>query len=215
MDSRERQMQIERMRHSDLGERIEAAWTLAQSADPEAVAATLEALDQPDSYHPEVISNVIDGLIAGAPATLTQVLVHLEQTPLSPGGRDCAYVLGEVAYRQGSARDPRIVPALLKALDAYLPFGTRAASTAVAALRECARSAPLPGAEEAMLAVLSLAEREEDPYSWALENALEALYANRGERLLPELKTRLQTLPPEHKLALAIEDFLHEKGFIS
>jgi hypothetical protein len=121
-------------------------------------------------------------------------------------------VLGEVAYRQGSARDPRIVPALLKALAAYLPFGTRTASTAVAALRECVRAAPLPEAEAAVLEVLSLAEREEDPYSWALENALEVLYASQGKRLLPELKKRLRTLPSDHKLTLTIEDFCEEKG---
>lgn len=212
MDDRERQTLIERMRHPDLGERIEAAWELARSADPAAVAAALEVLERPDSHHPEVVSNVIDGLVVGAPATLTQVLAYLEQTPLSPGGQDCAYALGEVAYRQGGAPDPRIVPALLKALAAALPLGTRAASAAVAALRECARATPLPEAEEAMLAVLASAEQETDPYSWALENALEVLYAGRGESLLPELKTRLQTLPPEHKLALTIEDFLDEKG---
>jgi hypothetical protein len=205
-------MQIERMKHAGVWEQIEAAWTLAKSADPEALVATLEVLEQPESYHSEVISNVIDGLITGAPATLTQVLAYLEQTPLSPGGDDCAYVLGEVAYRQGSARDPRIVPALLNALAASLPLGTRAASTVVAALRECARSSPLPDAEEAMLAALSLAEKEEDPYPWTLENALEVLYANHGERLGAKLKTRLQTLPREHKLALTIEDFLDEKG---
>jgi hypothetical protein len=205
-------MQIERMRHSDLGERIEAAWTLARSADPAAVAATLEVLEQPDGSHPEVVSNVIDGLVAGAPATLTQVLAYLEQTPFSPGGKDCAYVLGEGAYRQGSARDPRIVPALLNALALNLPLGTRAASAAVAALRECARATPLPEAKAAMLELLSLAESEGDSYSWALENALEVLYANQGEKLLQQLKTRLQTLPPDHKLAQTIEDFLDQKG---
>jgi hypothetical protein len=212
VNSKERQMQIERMRRSVLGEQIEAAWTLAQSADPAAVAATLEVLEQSESHHPEVVSNVIDGLVAGAPATLTQVLAYLEQTPLSLGGKDCVYVLGEVAYRQGSGRDPRIVPALLKALAVYFPLGTRAVSTAVAALRECARSGPLPDVEEAMLAVLSLAETEKEPYSWALENVLEVLYANHGERLLPELKKRLRALPSEHKLALTIQDFLDEKG---
>ena len=212
MESRERQMQIERMKHSDLGEQIEAAWTLAQSADPAAVAATLEVLEQADVYHPEVVSNVLDGLVAGAPATLTQVLAYLEQSPLSSGGNDCAYVLGEVAYRQGSARDPRIVPALLKAIAVYLPLGTRAVSTAIAALRECARAAPLPEVEEAALAVLSLAEREEGPYSWAVENALEVLFSNHGKNLFPMLKKRLQTLPPEHMLALTIKDFLNERG---
>jgi hypothetical protein len=203
------------MKQSDVWEQIEAGWKLAQSGDPGAFAAVLEVLEQRDRYHPEVISNVIDGLVAGAPATLPQVLAYLEHAPLSPAGDDCAYVLGEVAYRRGSDRDPRIVPALLKVLAASLPLGTRAASTAVAALRECARSGPLPEAEEAMLAVLSAAEREEDPYAWTLENALEALYANHGEKLLPELKRRLQTLAPDHKLAVAIRDFLAEKGFRS
>ena len=208
MDEQDRQRQFKRMRDPDLGEQIEAAWALAKSADPVAVASAIEVLERPDSWNPEVVSIVIDGLVTGAPATLPQVLAYLEQTPLSPGGDDCAYVLGEVAYRQGSPRDGRIVPALLRALAASLPMGTRAASTAVCSLRECARSGPVPEAEEAMLRVLSLAEKEEAPYSLALESAIEVLYAGQKERLLPALRARLQALPPDHKLAVTIEDFL-------
>jgi hypothetical protein len=212
MDEQERQRQLERMRASELGEQIEAAWALAKSADPTAFAAVLEVLERPDTWNPEVVSIVLDGLVTGAPATLPLVLAYLEQTPLSPGGDGCAYILGEVAYLQASPRDVCIVPALLRALAASLPMGTRAASTAVCSLRECARSGPVPEAEEAMLHVLSLAEKEDAPYFWTLENAIEVLYANQKEQLLPALRTRLQALPPDHQLALTIEDFLERSS---
>lgn len=212
MDEQQRQRQLERMRTSELGEQIEAAWALAKSADPVAVAAVIEVLERPDIWHSEVVNIVLDGLVTGAPATLPLVLAYLEQTPLSPGGDNCAYVLGEVAYRQASPRDVRIVPALLKALAASLPLGTRAASTSVYSLRECARSGPVPEAEEAMLHVLSLAEKEDAPYFWTLENAIEVLYAGQKERLLPALRARLKALSPDHQLTWTIEEFLERSS---
>jgi hypothetical protein len=171
----------------------------------------LEVLESPERYHPEVINQVIDGLVMGAPATLSPVLAHLEQSPSSPGGQTCAYVLGEVAYKQGVDRDPRILPALLQTLSAILSEGTQATSTLVAAVRECARAAAVPEAEAALEAVLKRAEQEEEPYLWTIENALEVLYLITGDGILSRLRVWLQTLPPNHPLTSAIQEFLAAK----
>lgn len=214
MDARERIRQIERLRQSNPQEQIEAGLALIRSGDPVAIAAALEALEQPTNYHPEVISNLIGGLVDAAPATLAPVLAHLKQSPGSPGGKDCAYILGEMAYKLGPERDTCILPALLHALQVVLPEGTQAASAIVAAVRECARSGDVGEAESAMEAVLATAQSEEKPYLWTIDNALEVLYAIKGDQLLHELRTLLQGLLPAHSLTIAIEEFIDARGSI-
>jgi hypothetical protein len=186
-------------------ERYEAAYRLAGSGNAVDVAAALALLAAGDTW---VRAGVRDGLAEREPPVLAPVIDLLRRTPLDEPGRDCAHVLGEIAYRQGRRRDPRIVGALLEAAGTALPHGTRTASAALGALRECARAGPLPEAESVARAALQAAAEEPEPYLWTVDNALAILHTGGDRAFRREVEARRRALPPDHPLAEPLEEFL-------
>jgi hypothetical protein len=168
-------------------------------------------MEQPQSYHSEVVQSAIEGLVKGAPATIPIIMAYAEMHPQSPGGRDSVYALGEVAYRQGSHRDPRIVPGLLKLLRSEAPKGTRAVNHVAGALRQCARATPLYEATADLLRILQDSAQEEEPFSLTLMWALETLVTTEGPTVFPRLEALQATVPEDHPLAVAIKEILHPR----
>jgi hypothetical protein len=201
---------VERVMQPDLDAQIEAAERLARSGDPAAVNALVDVIDVSARVFPSLRHTVVEALVSAAPEALPVLLSRAEGSPLSEAGQASAEALGEIAYHQGEARDARIVPALVRAVELSLPWGTRATSSFVAALRECVRGGPMPETSAVMRKLLSVAAAEPLPYLWAIENALEVLYANEGGNLIAELRGMLATLTPEHGLANATDDFVNQ-----
>ena len=204
------QAHLYRIEHGGAREQIDAASQLARSEYPEAIIAAVNLLDLPERYPRRVIDEIADGLIEGAPATITEVIAKLDNSPLLPSGNVCAYILGEIAYRQGKLRDKRILPALIRAVGATINVGTAEASYSVSAIRECARAGPVPEATPFMEEVLAKASGELDPYLWTIDNSLWVLYINEGEELLHRLPGYTRRLRPRHGLLQAILEFMSE-----
>jgi hypothetical protein len=214
MKAQELERQIERLRQPDSEEQEDALWILATSSDPQAISSVLKTLEELKDYDDVSLTEMmIDGLMLATPFTLPPVMNYLHESPLSKIGKDCAYMLGEIAYRQVANRDSRIVPALLKAVEVTLPYGTAQLCSSVAAVRECVRSGPVPEAEKLMWDILSVAAQEQGEvfYRLTVDATLEVLYAISGSQLLPKLHLKLKSLSPESNLASVIKEFLTEK----
>jgi hypothetical protein len=199
---------LETLWQVDGQKQIDLAFAMIRSGKPCVIEALLEILEQPDEVNPDLISAIHFGVIEGEPATVGPVVNYLLRSPLSRAGRDCAYLLGEIALRQQHQRDTRIVLALVAAIQASLSANTWAAPEAIGALRECARSGPVPDADAVLLALLTIARQEPEPYSWVLRTVIEILFINRGQDLLPLLKAQVEELRPDHNLAIIILSFL-------
>jgi hypothetical protein len=199
MSAAERQKLIRAITGADVDQRGDAAYGLAASRDRGDVEALLGVLKTSSDRHVQQL--VIEALVENAPTTLESVLICLTDDPPSQAGQNCAYIVGEIAFRQGAQRDPRIVPALIEAIRAALPAGTWAVSSAVAALRECARTGPIPEANDLLLQVIAAAGHEPEPYVFAVRNSAEILLINNGDTMRHRLRESLEDMSPDNPAA--------------
>lgn len=199
MNTAERQKLVKAITGADVDQRGDAAYQLAASQDRADVEALLGVLKTSSDRHIQQV--VIEALVENAPSTLESVLTCLTEDPRSQVGQNCAYIVGEIAFRQGAQRDPRIVPTLIEAVRAALPGGTWAVSGAVAALRECARTGPIPEANDVLLEMIAAAGHEPEPYVFAVRNAAEILLINNGDAMRRRLRESLEDMSPDNPAA--------------
>lgn len=153
---------------------------ITKSKDNALVAAMLDVFEQMEpSSRSTAIENSVSGLFETTPDSLEPLLESITQAPESGVAQAGSYILGEIAYRQGRNRDPRILPALLAGLEKSLPLGIDATSKYIAGIRECARVGAVPEANELMLAVLLSADRPQAKFNnFYLDLALAVLAIN-------------------------------------
>lgn len=199
---------IDRLSKGNEIEQLRAASSLSQSGDERGLDVIGNVLENLDKYPRSIRYAVIDGLIAGAPKTIDFLISHLKEFPLSRGGRDSAYALGEIVSSQASRPDARILPALLEAVNKSLPAGTRANPEAVGAILDIARLNPIPEANDTIESLLSIALQEKEPYLPVLRVALNVLYINQGRSLIDKLHHYLQELAPDQEAAIVIRQFI-------
>lgn len=202
MNAAERQKLVRDLSDSDIDRQSQAANRLGSSADPDDIEAALHALNTTSNRL--LRETLSEALVENAPNSLGFVLKCIADSPQSRAGQNCLQIAGEIAYRQEADRDRRIVPALLDAIRAMLPTGTRVLSPAVAALRECARAGPIPQANDLLLEVVSAAARESDPDLFALQNAAEILMLNDGKAMRDKLEGRLEGFDPDSMAAQVV-----------
>jgi hypothetical protein len=193
-----------------VNEEFEIVHTLARSGDPASVEAILDLLDNSAVFGPRIRAAAVEGLVDTLPAGVEVVLSRLARAPLSDAGGQCAYMLGELAYKQGEQRDVRIVPALLTALDIALRDGTGAAMPFVNGLRECVRGGGMAEITPRFLAVLLQARSERYPEVGTILGALEALLDNEGEAIFAELQKLREGRAEDDLFAGTVNEFLRD-----
>jgi hypothetical protein len=192
-----------------------AAYDLAKSEDPALVNMLLLHLENLDEgARGNAVEMAVDGLLASNSCNLEPLLSCLQNSPASVAGKNSAYMLGEIAYRQGLKRDPAIVPALLQALSENLDLGIGAIANCIHAVRECARAGPIPEANSLMTSVLVAADRPQPQFNiWYLTLALEVLAINHvssDQDFSAELQKQLQLLLPSSKAYKELQAWLLE-----
>jgi hypothetical protein len=192
-----------------------AAYDLASSGDVKSIEMLLSNLDKLDAgSRGNAMDMVADGLLAEDTQSLEPLLTCLQNSPASVAGKSSAYILGSIAYKQGKERDSAILPGLLQALDKNLGTGISAAASCIHAIRECARTGPIPTAESAMKSVLADADRSQPQFNtWYLTLALEVLAINHSKSdqdFRAELQNQLQLLPPSSKAFQELQAWLLE-----
>lgn len=120
MTPEEIQQQLNRLKQGG-EERDNAIYSITESADPEAITAMLEFLDELNSPFNAIESyTAVYALLSNLERTLPVILSYLERSPLSTMGADCAYILGDIAGLGRREPDPRIVSALVCITERHL-----------------------------------------------------------------------------------------------
>ena len=134
-------------------------------------------------------------------------------TLTTPCAKWCAYCLGEIAHRQGLARDSRIVPALRQAwmqLFRATDADARAVGVYVRALRECVRSAPIPELTPMARQVIAFILERPEQRGSDLDCALPILAANEGIEAVARLADPLRSEPRHWQVVRWIDDTVEE-----
>ena len=223
MTPEELKHQIERLKRNDADEREDVLYTLAKSGSGEAIEAMLATLDELEqelslSEAAAIVFQILPSSAIGLPP----LIAYLDKSPLSTAGRECAYILGEIAssypnWHQGENPDSRILPALLRAAETALQNQSfQAFGMCLYALRECVRYGSIPEAEQLMQSALPLMDQEgvlEEMNGLAPYHLLEILYVNAKDKegFFTELKAMLAKLQSEHDFAACLEEFLDKK----
>lgn len=207
-------------------EQTAAAEALISSGDRDQILLAINLLDLVKRPH-----HLVQALVENAPATIEPVLSYFKFNPFSERGRQCAEVLGEIAFEAGENRDQRIIAALIEALKKAVQsaremppnrkhrmsrsrqaerarLGTDAASGPVAALLAAARGFPVPEATELMFGVLQAAVTERNFSRITVRNALKFLKIRLGEDLHDSLKAQFSTLDENSPLREILADYL-------
>lgn len=146
---------------------------------------------------------------------------YLEKSPLSKVGQDCAYILGNLLYIEGTIKripETRIIPGLVCAAESVLSDGLYAITPMLYALRDCAKVQSVQSAESLARKALELCFQED-----ALEKdifreltiiaILEILYANNPKtRLFKELRALVKGQPRGKEPAKTIREYIRKKG---
>jgi hypothetical protein len=212
MVEQELQQALDTLASGDIWAQIKAVHQLGRSGDARAVTAVLDFLTDRDCYHSEVQRMAAEGFVEGAPGTVELLIERYLAAPSTPAAWACANALGVLGSRQGALRDARIVPVLLEGLAAAASLGSVASLSAVSALRECARAAPVPEAVPWLWRLLEKASEEKEPYDGCLRKAIQLLWIAEGSAILPRLSGLRSTVGEDHPLALEIEWFLEKPG---
>ena len=195
MTANERKQLLDDLAGTDFDRQREAASRLASSSDPDDVDAAIRLMGTTSDETVRVM--LLDWLVNNPSKAMDRALRCIIDAPGSPAARTCLELVGEIVYRQGGKVDPRIVSAVVEALRVTLPKGTLAANSAIATLREIARTGPVPQANDLLLEFMSAAAREPEPYLPALKNAAEILLINDPEGMRDKLEDRLEYMNPE------------------
>ncbi len=212
------QQQLERIRQGGR-ERDEALCNIAESGDPKAITAMLEVLDELNTELGEIEAcTVVCALLENLQTTLPVILDYLERSPLSTMGKDCAYILGDIAGLGRREPDPRIVPALVKAGEIALDedgitgletHRSTLLSTVIYALRQCLYYGTALAAQPFLISLLlQSVEIKGDLDGFNFLQLLETLYANDKDYLLPKLNEILSSISSECELAETINEFI-------
>jgi hypothetical protein len=129
--------------------------------------------------------------------TLDRMLEHLERYPHRPSAAVAARFLGRVAQTEhddGGSLDPRIVPALLHAVNARMNEGTASVTEPMEALGQIALHGPVEQADLLMADVLDQAFREDGAEcdQWVVWHAARVLLSNEGDMGVRRLRMRIQ-----------------------
>ncbi|MBW4579401.1 MAG: hypothetical protein KME42_07480 [Tildeniella nuda ZEHNDER 1965/U140] len=223
MTPEELKHQIERLKQNDPDEREDILYTLAKAGSGEAIEAMLATLDELEQELSLYEAAAIVFQILPLPAIgLPPLIAYLDKSPLSTAGRECAYILGDIAsyypkWHQGENPDSRILPALLRAAETALQNQSfRAFGMCLYALRECVRYGSIPEAERLLRSALLLMDQGDtldEMGELALYHLLEILYVNAKDKegFFIELKAMLAKLQSEHDFAACLEEFLDKK----
>jgi hypothetical protein len=135
---------------------------------------------------------------------------HLERSPHGRGAAVVARFLQKVArteHEHGGVLDPRIVPALLHAVNARLSEGTASITEPMAALEKIARLGPIENADLLMADVLDHAFREDGAEcdQSVVWHAARVLLSNEGEMGVSRLQMRIQDRGEKDMRRRAIE----------
>jgi hypothetical protein len=163
-------------------------------------------------YGSGVANAVTDGIIENAPATIAPLLRVLREDAFRETAGMAAYCLGEIAYRQGKERDPRILPAALDLFRSARETQPDFARAAISMLRQCAFAGPVPEASAAASTFIERERARPEPRWWDVQRAMEILFANRGPAYLDELRTERADLANDHPFAEIIDDYLRTKA---
>jgi hypothetical protein len=189
---------------------------ISVSGDSFLITAMLQSLEQLDSREQaEVTNGAVCGLFETAPTSLDPLLEEIAKAPDSTIGAAAAYILSEVAYKQGTDRDPRILPALLSGLEKTLPAGIDAARNYIYGIRECARASAISAVDPMMIAVLTAADREQPKFNnWYLDLVLEVLAINatgNPDDFDGAMRSQLSRIPKTSYAFAALSDLVTEK----
>jgi hypothetical protein len=215
--------QLRRLKSHDLEEQQDAFWILMSSGDHQAISKTLETIEElgdwPFTGDPDSLASSWSGRpMYGVTRPLTE---YLEKSPLSQVGRDCAYILGNLCYLEGSSKnysETWIVPSLVSVAESLLPNGLYAITPMLYALRECSRVKSVEGAEHLARQALALsfqedALKEDNLFELTIVSILEILYSNNPRtRLFKELRALVKGQPRGKEPARTIREFLRKKG---
>ncbi len=192
----------------------EAAYHLAKSGDSDSINILLDNLEHlSDEARANAVDMAVDGIFSTAPSSLQPLMDRLQPPSLSAD--KAAYILGEVACRQGQSRDPAILPALLQALDKNLNLGgINAATGCIYGIRECARAGSIPAADMMMKKVLAVADQPQPEFNiWYLTLAMEVLAINKADNSKifgSDLMDQLQFLSVNSKVREQLESWVKE-----
>jgi hypothetical protein len=150
---------------------------------------------------PEVSGELKQGLQAALLLSgrfgLDQMVEHLERSPHGRGAAVVARLLRNVVqteHEHGGSLDPRIVPALLHAVNARLSEGTASVTEPMEALGQIALHGPVEQADLLMVDVLEHAFQEDaaECDQWVVSHAARVLLTNEGEMGVSRLRMRIQ-----------------------
>lgn len=215
--------QISRLRSNAPEEQQDAFWILMSSQDHQAISEALKTIEMLEDWP---LSGDPDSLawswsIEPMHGVVLPLIKYLEESPLSNVGRDCAYILGNLAYIEGSLKrhqDTRIVPNLVRIGESILPNGLYAITPILYALHECSKVRSVEDAEHLARQALELSFQEnafkEDIFpELTIIAILEILYSNNSKtRLFKELRTLVKGQPRGKEPAKTIREFLRKKG---
>jgi HEAT repeat protein len=192
----------------------EAAYHLAKSGDSDSINVLLDSLDKlDDGARANAVDMAVDGIFSTAPSSLKPLMDRLQTALPSLAADKAAYILGEVAFRQGQSRDPAILPALLQALNKNLDIsGINAAMGCIYGVRECARAGSISAADTVMKKVLAIADQPQPEFNiWYLTLAIEVLAINKADNSKifgSELMYQLQFLSVDSKLYQQLKSWI-------
>lgn len=190
--------------------RSRAGYACAKSGDSTLMNAAFEFIDRAD---PETSTiRIIDGFIDGGSATIDALIEHVLATPSSQSGKDAAFALGEIAYKQRPVPDPRLARAAADFFDRGFPHHLELQGHAVYIYRQLVWSAPVPEATDRLRRYADLILGTVQPDYGLLKLAWDTLLENIGSSLLDELRTRRDALAPEHPLRVHLIDYLEGKA---
>lgn len=174
---------------------------------PGVIAALEIGTDEPRTWRCGLYGT--DALI-DHPEISTPILIEiLDQHPLSRVTQTTAYVLGEIGYKQGEDRDPRIVDVALRFLERTHAVGLEEMGPALGLAREISRALPLPEASRYAREYIDEAQSRRIEFSGDY-NALGILYQNEGLPFLDELGERTRGLDEDHPFMDGVQTFIAE-----
>lgn len=166
------------------------------AGDGVAFGVMVELLAEPEMAT-ELKRGLEAALVVPGRSSLDLMLEHIERSPHRPSAAVVARLLGEVAQTEhdhGGSLDPRIVPALLRAVNARLSEGTASITEPMETLGKIVRLGPIEHADLLMADVLDHAFREDGAEcdQWVVWHAARVLLSNEGEMGMSRLRERIQ-----------------------
>jgi hypothetical protein len=174
---------------------------ISKSKDSDMIMAMLNAFNRLEAGEKsDALVMAATSLFETVETSLDPLLHCLNEQQHTQIASSAAYLLGEIAYKQGANRDRRILPALIQGAEKTLSLGVAAASNYIYSIRECARSGAVPEAESILIAFLVVADQPQPDFrNWYLSLALEVLAinaTNNPEDFEQELSIQLKKLSP-------------------